>query len=328
VGHLDDTVHQPPDRELLRALAAELVPGGRLAGVRALKGGISQGTHRLEVAARDGERRRFVLRRFNDWCAAHDPTVAVREWGVLQELGASTVPAAQPVWLDAAGRLFGRPALATTLLPGRGRHIPRRAGAWMRQFAEALVAIHTVPAAGTRLEVLLPNAELGRATRLAEDPPTKHVQGHARAREVWAALRHLWPGVERDGPVLVHGDYWPGNTLWQRRRLTGVVDWEMAGLASRGYDVGYTHMDLSLSVGGSAADQFVAAYERAAGWTLRDRAFWQLLGVWRALADWWEWLPGWQAFGPSDLTTEIIGSRLDAYVESALRAAEPGRGRT
>jgi hypothetical protein len=32
--------------------------------------------HRLEVTAPDSERRRFVLRRFNDWCVEHDPTIA------------------------------------------------------------------------------------------------------------------------------------------------------------------------------------------------------------------------------------------------------------
>ena len=63
-------------------------------------------------------------------------------------------------------------------------------------------------------------------------------------------MQHLWPAVARDGPVLVHGDFWAGNTLWQRHRLTGIVDWEMVARASRGYDVGYTHMDLALSVGG------------------------------------------------------------------------------
>jgi hypothetical protein len=86
MGHLDDAVHRRPDREQLRELVAELVPGGRLASVHALKGGISQGMHRLEVTAPGGERRRFVLRRFNDWTIEHDPAVASREWRVLEEL--------------------------------------------------------------------------------------------------------------------------------------------------------------------------------------------------------------------------------------------------
>jgi aminoglycoside phosphotransferase (APT) family kinase protein len=286
-----------------------------------LKGGISQGMHRLEVSAPDGERQRFVLRRFNDWCAEHDPSVAKREWLVLQALRESPVPAARPVWLDEAGRLFGRPALVTTLLPGAGV-VGRADDEWIRHFAETLANIHGVPVAGTHLQEL-ENHDLDTAARLAGDPPDHHVRGHPRAGEVWAAMRRRWPLVVRDRLVaLSHGDYWAGNTLWQDGRLTGVVDWEMVGLASRAYDVGYTHMDLSLCTGGSVPDQFVAAYERAAGWTFRDRGFWKLLGVWRALGDWQEWLPGWQAFGPSDLTLDVIGARLDAYVDSALREIE------
>lgn len=320
--HLEDSVHRPPARAPLRALAAELVPGGRLAGVHALKGGISQGMHWLAVMAPDGARHRFVLRRFNDWCRDHDPAVAGREWRVLQALQESGVPAARPVWLDEAGRLFGRPTLVTTQLTGRGTLVPHRPG-WLQQFAATLASIHAVRVADSPLEQL-ENLDARRTARLAGDPPEDHLRGHVRAGDVWAALQHLWPAVALDGPVLVHGDYWSGNTLWRRGRLTGVVDWEMVGLASRGYDVGYTHMDLSLCVGGSVPDQFVAAYERAAGWTLRDRSFWKLLGAWRALGDWWEWLPGWQVFGPTDLTTEIVGVRLDAYLESTLGEVAAG----
>jgi aminoglycoside phosphotransferase (APT) family kinase protein len=326
MGHLEDAVRRRPDRERLRELAAELVAGGRLAGVHALKGGISQGMHRLEVAAPGGERRQFVLRRFNDRTIEHDPTVAGREWRVLEALEGSAVPAPWPVWLDQAGRLFGRPALVTTLLPGKGTLVPQGARRWVQQLAQTLAAIHAVPITGTSLEELK-NTDAGRASRLASDPPREDLQGHVRAREVWSAMRELWPGVVRDGPVLVHGDYWAGNTLWRRGRLTGVVDWEGVGLASRASDVAYTHMDLALCAGGSLPDEFVEAYERAASWTMRDRAFWRLLAVWRALGDWWEWLPGWRAFGPTDLTTETVGARVNAYVESALREAHAVGGR-
>ena len=37
--------------------------------------------------------------------------------------------------------------------------------------------------------------------------------------------------------TLVHGDYWPGNLLWQRGRLTGVVDWEEPRLGDPSRDV-------------------------------------------------------------------------------------------
>jgi len=42
------------------------------------------------------------------------------------------------------------------------------------------------------------------------------------------ALLASWPPAQVSDPVVLHGDYWPGNVLWRDGRLVGVIDWEEA----------------------------------------------------------------------------------------------------
>jgi len=43
-------------------------------------------------------------------------------------------------------------------------------------------------------------------------------------------MKAAWPFRHSNAPVLVHGDFWPGNILWQQNQLAGVIDWEDAML--------------------------------------------------------------------------------------------------
>ena len=46
-----------------------------------------------------------------------------------------------------------------------------------------------------------------------------------------------------EAPVgLVHGDFQPGNVLYDRGRMVGVIDWDLAGIGAQGLDVGWLLM--------------------------------------------------------------------------------------
>jgi aminoglycoside phosphotransferase (APT) family kinase protein len=317
----DIAFQPPPGRAALARLCEVLLPGSRLRRIRRLAGGISSGMHVMEVDAPSGERHGFVLRRYSDWWVARDPLVSQREFSVLQALVETHVPAPRPLWLDAEGVLLGRPAMVMTRLPGRGNLEPRNLEDWIRQLAASLAAIHDVRVDRGPL-ALLEDRDAGRHTRL-ELGLAEQMPGHPSAPALLEAMRALWPGVQPTPRVLLHGDFWPGNTLWHRGRLTGVVDWEQAARGSREADTVYCHMDMTLTFGREVADRFLAAYEDASGWRVHDRAFWALQAAWRALPNpGLEWLPaGWAALGLADLTPECVNSRYDAYIAESLRAA-------
>jgi aminoglycoside phosphotransferase (APT) family kinase protein len=43
-----------------------------------------------------------------------------------------------------------------------------------------------------------------------------------------SVLEKAWPFPQRNASVLLHGDFWPGNTLWKDGQLVAIIDWEDA----------------------------------------------------------------------------------------------------
>jgi hypothetical protein len=77
--------------------------------------------------------------------------------------------------------------------------------------------------------------------------------------------------------VVCHGDYWAGNVLVDRGRVSGVVDWERATLEE------LPLWDLTKAVGSAAyhLDRYRSLPRRGLG-ALRD---WGKLGPWTGLSD-------------------------------------------
>ena len=102
----------------------------------------------------------------------------------------------------------------------------------------------------------------------------------ARRPELWAAARELLaaepPATE---PVFIHGDYQHFNVLWSRGRLSALVDWNSARVASPDVDVGHCRLNLAVLFSPQVAENFRRAYEAEAG--RRVELWWavnQLLG--------------------------------------------------
>ncbi len=69
--------------------------------------------------------------------------------------------------------------------------------------------------------------------------------GDHRTRDALAWLSGNEPSPV-DNPSIVHGDLWPANVLLQRRRLSGVVDWTMAGIGDPALDLGFACAGLAM----------------------------------------------------------------------------------
>jgi aminoglycoside phosphotransferase (APT) family kinase protein len=61
-------------------------------------------------------------------------------------------------------------------------------------------------------------------------------------------------------PVILHGDYWPGNVLWRDGELVGVVDWEDALFGDPLADLGITRLEIGWSAGFAAMELFTRQY--------------------------------------------------------------------
>jgi len=280
--------------------------------------------HAVTLVAPSGERRQVVVRRYGAWRVEHDPRVAEREWAVLEALARAQAPTPRPLWIDAAGTYFGSPTIVIERLPGRGLLNPRHEDNWIRQLAEALAQIHATSLdEETASAVLDQRSDL--VTLLERPAPPDDMVHQPRGPEIWEALRRWWPRIDASGATLVHGDYWPGNTLWRYGRLTGVIDWEQARRGNRWHDVACCRLDLILLAGPGAADTFVRAYEAAAGCGARDLFFWDLrIAVW-AIEGIDRWVNSYHDLGRTDVTAELARARLDRFIDDALALADGRR---
>jgi aminoglycoside phosphotransferase (APT) family kinase protein len=314
-GWLDD-VRGAPAAAALERMARAIAPGSRIAGLRRLGGGLGASMHRFDLIASDGCRLRLVLRRYPRRAIAEDPAVAVRSWQTLGALERLGVSAPRPVWADLTGQIFGTAAYVMTRLPGRSDLRPRNRDRWLVELGTALAALHRVRIHGVDLGFLRgPEQSIERRFDTAM---RAEVRLNRRGVAVQHALNRRITGILHVAPVLCHGDYWAGNTLWLRGRLTAIVDWDGARIAHPGLDVGYCRMDLALQHGQGAADTFLDAYESATGMQIPQMFVWDLLGAATALPDPERWLPGFHELGRADLTPALARRRLAGFIDDAL----------
>ncbi|MBO0866026.1 MAG: aminoglycoside phosphotransferase family protein, partial [Mycobacterium sp.] len=92
-------------------------------------------------------------------------------------------------------------------------------------------------------------------------PPTG-----CRNPALWERALQIWhTGEPRYQPRFIHRDFHPGNVLWRRARLTGLVDWANACTGPAGIDIATCRFNLADWAGVAAGEAFVAAYERLTG---------------------------------------------------------------
>jgi aminoglycoside phosphotransferase (APT) family kinase protein len=119
-------------------------------------------------------------------------------------------------------------------------------------------------------------------------------------------------------PTLVHDDFWPGNTIWYRGRLQGIIDWTTAEVGDARADIAQCRIDLTISIGIEVADAFREAYERWAGRSLADLWHFDLFRGVKALAQYEQWLEGYHDLGLLHLLPAEVGARLRGFLSRAL----------
>jgi aminoglycoside phosphotransferase (APT) family kinase protein len=259
--HLDAEEHRllrgrPPARALAW-VAASVGPGTRIVAVRALAGGNSSAMHLIRAEDRAGHVHRLVLRRYvrKDWLA-DEPDLAEREADVLRIVAGGRVRTPELAAVDPAGSAADVPAVLMTALPGRIRWDRADQDPYLRRLAEELVLIHATA--------------VGEPERLRRYRPAYPVEDRQPPRwtrhpRAWRRALEVYPDPpDPPAPVLVHRDYHPGNVLWFRRAVSGVVDWATSSLGAPAADVGHCRANL-LGHDTAAADRFLATYQELSG---------------------------------------------------------------
>ncbi|MEU9461686.1 alpha/beta fold hydrolase [Streptomyces sp. NPDC048312] len=291
-------------------VAKQIGPGRSVADSRLLAGGWSSQMRRLTLDdGTDLVQRTFVKPFFRH----HGSGLLNREASVLALLAEQdSVPAPGLVAVDATAEHCDHPTLLMSALPGRvrvdGDDLDRR----LDLLAAQLVRVHgVVPAERPRTYQAWTSPERVRTP----DGP------------LWERAVDV---IRRDPPPyegrFLHRDFHPGNVLFAgtgpELRITGVVDWVETSWGPADLDVAHCSTALALLHGPAYGLDFRDRYEARGGHGLAtgpDHLYWRLLDALHYCPDAAKLAGPWRELGRDDLTPELLGERLEAYVAGLLR---------
>jgi aminoglycoside phosphotransferase (APT) family kinase protein len=282
---------------------------------------VSQGGDRgpwiLELSTGDGDVEVVVKIAADDDADGRDGIACTAT--ALQATAGHDVPAPRLLAADADGTASGVPALLTTRVPGSSVVVRDPTPARLRSLGALAAAIHAVavepsPTLPPRRRSL-DGYDLRGDRRTTSTPLLDRAVAVLDAEDDGPHRRHAPAG-------LVHGDLWQGNTLWEHDRLTGVVDWDFAGVGPAGIDLGSLRCDVALLHGGPAADLVLEGWEERAGRPADDVAWWDVVAGAATPDDLGGWLPNFHAQGRPDLDLDTVTDRRDRFLTAALRRLE------
>lgn len=256
------------DPEHFAAVAERVLPGSRLCSARRLTGGVSADVHALVLEQTDGRRRTIVVRA--DGAAERKPRhgqATAIEYRLLQALHRSGLAVPEPLLLDTTGVLLPRPFLAMEFVDG-SVDIPADAlDASLDVMAATLARLHALPTQG------LPELPL-------RIDPLPELFDYLPESTEWHVLREHLAGwtdsAYQDRPVLLHGDFWPGNLLWRDGRLVAILDWEDAALGDPASDIAGCRLELLWKHGPAAMDRFTRSFARECPLDTRRLLLWEV----------------------------------------------------
>lgn len=237
------------------------------------------------------------------------------EAAALEAAAEHGVPAPRLLAADPEGDLAGAPALLSTTVPGSSRVPARATHDRLRALGAAAGLLHTVPVA--------PRPDLPMRVR-----PIAHVDFAALRRDLppSALFEEAEQAVERapapaEETVLVHGDLWQGNTMWEGDTVTGLIDWDTAGAGHFGVDLGSVRCDVAVFFGQWAADVVLEGWlasSQSSGVDPWSLAFFDVVAALSTQPDMAAWLPVFADQGREDLAATAITERRDTFLRDAL----------
>lgn len=299
-----------PDLQGFSRLVNRFEPEGRLVEMKPLHGGLSTQAVVLTVELASRAVRKFVVRRPPPWMLSKNPDIATVEFRLLQSLSSQGLRVQKPICLDANGECLGSPSLTLEYVEASTNFSPPDLEATLRQMAVQLAKIHRTEL--TEISGFLPAKDVSISP---PKPDVAYSEAEKRARDFLAAE---WPRPSLNLPVLTHGDYWPGNILWNAGNIAAVLDWEMAGICDPLYDLAVAQLDIFWLYGREAMDQFLREYRQITKFDFSDLPFWNLRAALRTNGQFAIWASVYPGLGRPDVTESTMRERHREFVDLAL----------
>lgn len=258
----------PVTKDHFSAIADQVSPGSVVLRQWPLKGGVSANMYAIELEQRSGENRCVVIRqhRAATWKSLDD-NVTANEFDLLRVLYDQGLKVPEPLHLDCSGSILASPYLVTEYINGTTSVPPEALDNHLQQMADFLRRLHGLDP-GLMPLPNLPTIEdpakgaLQYLPKISEDRSLLDVISSMRAK---AKTRRL-----------LHGDFWPGNMMWNDGRLVAVLDWEDATFGDPMSDVACCRVELLCQYGRSAMDTFTDYYLGDNIFDVSDLRLWEI----------------------------------------------------
>lgn len=315
----------PPDwlaDGIARLVQAQCPPGSRAANVAEMEEGHAGLTFGFDVLDAGGGRSgSYVIKLAPRGVVRRGNTDVYRQAPLLRALHGAGLPVPAVPWAAPDEALFGTPYVVMERLPGRifliwephasfGSDPQQIRSLWL-QAARLLARLHRVDWRQVLRGWEAPRPlteELGRW-----GPVLKHAQEPAWLAAGTALGARLAAALPEEQPVgLVHGDFQPGNILYQDGQAKGLIDWELSCIGAQGLDVGW----LMMMADGPAWD---ASYRPVAPVSSAEllQAYAEAGGPATAHIDWYRGLAAYRMGAIACLNVKLhrTGKRVDALWE-------------
>ncbi|MBE0695857.1 MAG: phosphotransferase [Anaerolineaceae bacterium] len=314
----------PAKNQTFVQLVQKIFPHSKLLRIWSLKGGISAGMTALEIEHQDGSTQRMIVRQPSEKTLANNPRAAENEYSILRILHTLGLAVQRPVYLDQSGAIFPTPYLVIEYISGKPEFSPSNAADLPLQLAVHLAKIHSLDCSALDLSFLPKQAVEGSSIPGSHSSNSNQSLSEDRIRDILQSASPLPP---RNPPRLLHGDYWPGNILWQADKLAAVVDWEDAAVGDPLADFSISRLDILWIYGMDAMISFTRHYQSLMSIDYTDLPYWDLSAALRlarlAGAD----LAGWAAFflpfGRTDITEQTIREHYRFFISQAFEKLAP-----
>lgn len=295
----------------LTQIVQKIAPQNQHLRAWSLTGGISAGMTAVAYQTASGQTNKIVVRQL------HNAAALKNEYKTLQALQATAVKTPAPILFDDSGQILESPYLVIDFLAGERLFSPTNITSHMQQLADQLAAIHQIDL--TQVAVSHLPAKTGCCEEM--DKPRPWLASSDETKIEAALTDHSLP-TQANPSALLHGDFWPGNMLWQDEKLTAVIDWEDAEVGDPLRDLAKSRSEIVWIFGFDAMQTFTHHYQSLLPLNEDNLPYWDLCAALRILrfaeGDLQKLTNYAAEFGRDDITAQTIHKHYRAFIDQAF----------
>lgn len=273
----------------------------------------------FEIKKPDGQTSRMILRRPSEQTLQHNPHAAEDEFKILQLTQSLGLATQTPYYLDQSGSIFSTPYLVIEYIDGQPKFPPAPNVDFTFQLAQHLAKIHSADLSSRELSFLPRAAKECTEIFRTQDA---NVQPALDVEHLRDTLATVPPLPQRNVPVLLHGDYWPGNILWRDHTLVAVIDWEDAKVGDPLIDFAISRLDILWIFGIHAMHSFTHEYKSLMDIDYTKLPYWDLCAALRLArligANLAQWTAFFTPFGRHDITEHTFREHFRFFITQAF----------